>query len=159
MVEIISGGNMLDQNTTTVLTTLITVLGTLGGVVLGVVLSNRYVAKHEKAKRNAEIIEEVYALLIKISARYENNIKHKNPSMRDIEPDLHRLEILIYLYLPSMKHKHRMFIEEMIQFGGKSYYLQQSKSPHDAKEELEGLSNHFNEKLVELKEELEKLAK
>ena len=33
------GGEMLDQNTTTVLTTLITVVGTLGGVVLGVILT------------------------------------------------------------------------------------------------------------------------
>jgi|GEM_PF-4726182 len=150
---------MLDQNTTTVLTTLITVLGTLGGVVLGVILSNRYVARQEKAKRNAGVIEEVYALLIKVSARYEDNIKHKNPSMKSIEPDLHRLELLIYLYLPSIKQKHSMFIEELIQFGGKSYYLQQSKTSHDVKEELEEVSNHFNKKLVELKEELEKLIK
>lgn len=70
---------MLDQNITTVLTTLITVGGTLGGVVLGVVLSNRYVARQEKAKRNIAVIEEVYILLTNINSEITQNIEFDNP--------------------------------------------------------------------------------
>src|SRR5437588_9484989 len=95
---------MLDQNTTTVLTTAITVLGTLGGVVLGVVLSNRYVAREEKAKRNTAIIQEVYTLLANINARIIDNIDHKE-SFENIQDDFTRVEILVSLYFPSLKEK------------------------------------------------------
>jgi hypothetical protein len=43
--------NMLDQDTTTVITTIIAVVGTLGGVVLGVTMTNRSVTRQEKVKQ------------------------------------------------------------------------------------------------------------
>jgi len=96
---------MLDQNTTTVLTTLITVGGTLGGVVLGVVLSNRYVARQEKAKRNIAIIEEVYTLLTNITAQILENVNHERSCLegKQVQGDLLRFQSLISLYLHALK--------------------------------------------------------
>jgi hypothetical protein len=93
---------MLDQNTTTIITSALTVLGTLGGVVLGVVLSNRYVARQEKAKRNAAVIEEVYSLLTNIFDRSGNNIANDQNFYAGQDDDINRLKTLVHLYLPSM---------------------------------------------------------
>jgi hypothetical protein len=121
MVEIISGGNMLDQNLTTVLTTLITVLGTLGGVVLGVVLSNRYVARQEQAKKSSAVIEEVYMLALQIikwvdavsedmgralpstdtdedrNTMYDLKVNHRD----EIYPAIDRITTLVRLHIPQ----------------------------------------------------------
>ncbi|HYT45327.1 MAG TPA: hypothetical protein VEP90_23570 [Methylomirabilota bacterium] len=96
---------MLDQNTTTVLTTLISVIGTLSGVVLGVILSNRYVARHEKAKRNTAIIEEIYTLLTKVDSLTANNIDEVAEDFSNLTKDMNRIDTLIYLYFPALKEK------------------------------------------------------
>lgn len=95
----------MDQNTTSVLTTLLTVLGTLGGVVLGVVLSNRYVARQEKAKRNTAVIEEVYTLFEKINERVIDNIDNKRSCLEGTSDNVNRVQTLTHLYLPSLKEK------------------------------------------------------
>ncbi len=100
---------------TTVWTTLITVGGTLGGVVLGVILSNRYVVRQEKAKRNAEIIEEIYSqlmLISELSNQAASDLVSLNISASDsieqskeIYLKLNRIDVLISLYHPSLKQE------------------------------------------------------
>src|SRR5437868_2950715 len=102
---------MLDQNTTTVLTTLITVLGTLGGVILGVVLSNRYVARQEKAKRNTAVIEEVYTLINNIAVCFTGNVNDDRLCSTGLNDDLNRVRTLVYLYLPSIKASFNTYLE------------------------------------------------
>lgn len=101
----------MDQNTTTILTTLITVLGTLGGVVLGVVLSNRYVARQEKARRNTAVIEEVYTLLIKVDNQASKNIDNHLLLTTGTSDDLSRIRAFIYLYIPSASDKYFSFMQ------------------------------------------------
>jgi hypothetical protein len=86
---------MLDQNTTTVLTTFITVFGTLGGVVLGVFLSNRYVVRQEKEKRNIAVIEEIYTLLTKVGAFIIKYAENEDSDFDDLEPILSRIDTFI----------------------------------------------------------------
>ncbi len=98
---------MLDQNTMTIITSALTVIGTLGGVVLGVVLSNRYVARQEKARRNITVIEEVYTLLTNINAQITQNIEFKKQTLGglQLQDDLRRVESLVYLHLPLIERK------------------------------------------------------
>ncbi len=115
---------MLDQNTTTVLTTLITVLGTLGGVVLGIILSNRYVSKQDKTKREKEVIEEVYQTLLRVDdlitqlAYDVRNSNNRNLDtlgrIKDIRSISQRIPILIRLYLPPLR---RDFEEHIVNSG------------------------------------------
>lgn len=105
---------MLDQNTTAVLTTLITVLGTLGGVVLGVVLSNRYVARQEKAKRNIPIIEETYTLVNKIDDQIDECLRENKLLIGNMKDMNDRVRTLIYLYLRSIKKEYNEY--------GKTYW-------------------------------------
>src|SRR5205807_9216872 len=100
-------GRVYVQNTTTVITTIITVLGTLGGVVLGVLLSNRFVARHEKAKQNTTVIQEVYMLLTTINSSIIENIEFGKRCLegKELQDKLSHAQALIYLYLPSLKEK------------------------------------------------------
>jgi hypothetical protein len=100
---------MLDQNITTILTALITVLGTLGGTVVGVVLTNHHAAKLEtlkikqdKSKRNIEIIEEIYSLLIKIQNCSKTVLSNKKFIRRELGDEIDRVTMLVRLYLPSV---------------------------------------------------------
>ncbi len=100
---------------TTVWTTLITVGGTLGGVVLGVILSNRYVVRQEKAKRNAEIIEETYSQLMLFSelsnqaasdvASLDFSAPNFIEQSKEIYLKFNRIYVLISLYHPSLKQE------------------------------------------------------
>jgi hypothetical protein len=94
---------MFDQNTTTALTTFITVLGTLGGVILGVVLSNCYVVRQEKTKRNTAAIEETYTLLAKISMKVVDNINQSKAVFENQTDDVNRIETLVSLYFPKLR--------------------------------------------------------
>jgi hypothetical protein len=150
---------MLDQNTTTVLTTAITVLGTLGGVVLGVVLSNRYVARQEKFKRNNPIIEEVYTLINQMDNRFNDRLR--NPGPYEEDPALERIRTLINLYLPSERAKFKEFINRMKIFYGVVAYETSNKGkvsdPYQISFPYE--YNAYHKSLTELQTSLEKLVR
>ncbi len=150
---------MLDQNTTTVLATLITVLGTLGGVVVGVVLSNRYVARQEKAKRNNPIIEEVYTLINQMNNRFTDRLR--NPSPYEEDPALERIRTLIGLYLPSERKRFEELINRLDIFYGVVAYEISNKgkisAPYDVSFPFEYTA--YRKSLTNLQTSLEKLVR
>jgi hypothetical protein len=152
---------MLDQNTTTVLTTLITVLGTLGGVVLGVILSNRYVARQEKAKRNITIIEEIYTLLTKVHVSIVEGINNNEPDFnKKIRNDLNRVLNLICLYLPTLKGKYDALNKSIYSFTANIQAEQKRGTSHD--NILDNISEtlvDYSVKMRELQLALEKLVR
>lgn len=151
----------MDQNTTTVLTTLITVGGTLGGVILGVVLSNRYVARQEKSKRYSAIIEEVYTLLTNINAQMSENIDHERPVIegKPLQDDIRRLQVLIYLYFPSLKEKLDVLMRSMFRFSSKVNNEQKNNKPPQVWKNVSEAYKEYREKLMDIRAPLEKLVR
>lgn len=152
---------MLDQNTTTVLTTLITVLGTLGGVVLGVVLSNRYVARQEKAKRNTPIIEEAYTLIHKIDSLINDCLYNGRDAIGDISDRNERTRTLIRLYLPSIREGYDEYysvlwylMAALREIGGNPIDPDRSSKIEDGK-----TYKKYTQNLAKLTQSLEKLVK
>ena len=152
---------MLDQNTTTVLTTFITVGGTLGGVVLGVILSNRYVARQEKVKRDTAIIEEIYTLLTNITACILENVNHERSCLegKQVQDDLLRLQTLISLYLPALKEKLKAFMTSMALLANEVNGAQQANNPPTVWDIVKEPYHGFLGKVTEIKRELEKLVR
>jgi hypothetical protein len=150
---------MLDQNTTTVLTTLITVFGTLGGVVLGVVLSNRYVARQEKAKRNTAVIEEVYTLFEKINGCVTKNISTKRSCLDGTEEYISRAQTLIYLYLPSLKEEITVFIRSLEELTVEVYEAQLKNKPDKVWEIVHVAYEDYRKHMLAIRSSLEKMVK
>jgi hypothetical protein len=152
---------MLNQNTTTILTTLITVLGTLGGVVLGVVLSNRYVARQEKAKRHTAIIEEVYTLLTNITAGISENVDHERPCLegKPLQDDIRRLHTLIFLYLPALREKLDVAMKSMFRLAKTVNDQPQRNNLPVVWKNIKESFKDYNEKVNGVKTELEKLVR
>lgn len=152
---------MLDQNTTTVLTTAITVIGTLGGVVLGVILSNRYVARQQKAKRNEEKIEEIYTLVTQVYASISENIRNNDPDFnKKIRRDLNRIGNLINLYLPALKGKYKAVNDSIDSFTTDiQAELKKNISPIEMLGNVPETLNDYIDALAELCSALEKLVR
>jgi hypothetical protein len=150
---------MLDQNTTTVLTTLITVIGTLSGVVLGVILSNRYVSRQEKAKRDTAIIEEVFTLLNKIMANVVDNINNERACNDGTRDDVNRVATLIHLYLPALKENYHTFNILLIQLTAEVYSAQQANNPSKVWEIVHVKFEKLKQNVREITSTLAKLIK
>ncbi len=161
---------MLDQNTTTVLTTLITVFGTLGGVILGVVLSNRYVARQEKAKRNTMVIEEIYGLLFKITNVITSIIDKRDTNrnlFNEVKEHLDRAYVLLNLYVPSLKNQTQEYFQSLVELSNvfTNFCDNMEIDPDDKisiREELvkvEELRQEHSEKTLNLQYALEKLVR
>jgi hypothetical protein len=150
---------MLDQNTTTFLTTLITVIGTLSGVILGVVLSNRFVARQEKAKRNTAAIEEVYTLLTKIMTSAVENINNERACNDGTTENVNRVATLIHLYIPSLKENHLALNSSLIQLTAEASRAQEFNEPAKVWQIVREAFENFRKTALDITSALEKLVR
>src|SRR4051794_36273597 len=105
---------MLDQTLVSILLGLLAVAGTLGGALGGTLLANRHAMKleelkikQEKVKKDTQVIEEVYSLLIKIHDLDMDNINNQRFLTNGTKDDKNRVWTLVSLYLPSVEYKLR----------------------------------------------------
>jgi len=145
----------------TIITSALTVIGTLGGVVLGVVLSNRYVARQEKARRNITVIEEVYTLLTNINAQITQNIEFKKQTLGglQLQDDLRRVQSLVYLHLPSLREKLDVFMKSMFRLSKEVEVRPSNKSVPELWKSLGEPYDEYKAKLSDIKSALEKLVR
>jgi hypothetical protein len=158
------GGNILDQNTTTVLTTLIAAGSPLIALYLGIILGR----KQEDRKWKKEIKEEFYELTLKIR-RHTNDFFGSEKLITNlsetIAPYTLRIALLANLYLRSIKPQLSEFIDSLgnVDKTHEKFFLISPSEDTTGKKNEEAFENMmqaielFEEKYKNLKDSLEKL--
>lgn len=97
----------MDQNTWTIISYFVGFLTALVGGAAGAILTNRYTRSQERSRKERDVIEEIYALVIAVRRSIEPSIvaassPHTSIQSTWIDPMI-RMVALSDLYLPSLK--------------------------------------------------------
>jgi hypothetical protein len=132
---------MPDQNTTTLIASAIAALSALGGAAVGSYITNHRAEKQdkaktieEKAKRKAQIIEEIYNVLIVADYKCDalDNDLHVYTEIEDIEAveiiksirkEVDRVKVLVRLYLPVLRAGLESYLSAIYVFLNAEGYL------------------------------------